>query len=104
MCLVERRLLPRYSVDWPVKLTGRGSVGIRYFGEGILENIGAKGACLYTNRSLRVGERLDVSIKLPLKRDNWLVYSAQVIRVEGVCPESRVAIRFDSSEPAFTDK
>ena len=103
-CLSERRSLPRYSVDWPVKLTGRCSVGTRYFGEGVLENIAAKGACLYTDKSLRVGERLDVSIKLPLKRDNWLIYSAQVIRVEGGCPQARVAIRFDSSEPTFTDK
>jgi hypothetical protein len=101
---LERRSLPRYRVDWPVKLTGTGNIGIRYFEEGVLENIGAKGACLYTNRSLQVGERVDVSIKLPLKRDNWLVYSARVIRVEGVYPEERVAIRFDSSEPAFTDK
>jgi hypothetical protein len=101
---VERRLLPRYSVDWPVKLTGRGNIGIRYFEEGVLENIGAKGACLYTNKSLQVGERLDISIKLPLERDNWLIYSARVIRVEDVCPQARVAIKFDSPMPAFTDK
>ena len=101
---MERRLLPRYSVDWPVKLTGRGNIGIRYFGEGVLENIGAKGACLFTNKSLQVGERLDISIKLPIRQENWLVYSGEVIRIEGVWPQVRVAIKFDFSRPAFTDK
>jgi hypothetical protein len=101
---MERRLLPRYSVDWPVKLTGTGKVGIKYFEDGVLENIGAKGACLHTNTPLQVGEKLDVSIRLPLKRDNWLVYSAKVVRVEGSRSQSRVAIRFNSSLPAFTDK
>lgn len=104
LSLLERRLLPRYSVDWPVKLTGRGELGVRYFGEGVLKNIGAKGACLNTNRSLQVGERLDVSIKLPVKRENWLVYSAQVVRVEGASPEASVAIVFESPAPVFTDK
>jgi hypothetical protein len=96
--------LPRYRVDWPVKLTGRRSLEETYFGEGVLQNIGAKGACLYTNGSLRVGERLDVSIKLPLKRENWLVYSAEVVRVEQTTAQARVALRFDYSKPGFSDR
>ena len=101
---MERRSLPRYSVDWPVKLTGTGKNKIKYFEDGVLENIGAKGACLYTNKPVQVGESLDVLIKLPLKRDNWLAYSAKVVRVEGSNAHARVAIRFNSPKPAFTDK
>lgn len=100
---LERRILPRYEVDWPVKLTGRNDAGVRYFGTGVLKNISAKGAFLYTERPSQVGERFDISIKLPLNPDNWLVYAAEVVRVECGCPRSGVAIKFDSSWPAFTD-
>ena len=101
---MERRRLPRYQVDWPVKLTGRNGEGVRYFGEGVLRDISARGAFLYTDRLSRVGERFDVSIRLPLKSDNWLIYTAEVVRVDCACERTGVAIKFDSSWPAFTDK
>lgn len=101
---MERRRLPRHEADWPVKLTGRSNTGVRFFGEGVLKNISARGAFLYTDRSSHVGEKLDVSIRLPLKSENWLVYSAEVVRVDCTCPKIGLAIKFDSSWPAFTDK
>jgi PilZ domain len=104
LCVLERRKLPRHEADWQVKLTGRNAKGVRYFGEGVLKNISAGGAFLYTDRSAHVGERLDISIRLPLKSENWLVYSAEVVRVDCACPRTGVAIKFDSSWPAFTDK
>ena len=104
LCLLERRRLPRYQVDWPVKLTGRNGAGIRYFGEGVLKDISARGAFFYTDRLSRVGERLDVSIRLPFKPDSWLIYTAEVVRVDSTCARAGVAIKFDSSWPTFTDK
>jgi hypothetical protein len=101
---LERRRLPRYQVDWPVKLTGRNDIGVRYFGNGVLKNISAGGAFLYINRPLQIGERLDISIRLPLKPENWLVYSAEVVRIDHTYPQTGAAIKFDSSWPAFTDK
>jgi hypothetical protein len=101
---LERRRLPRYGVNWPVKLTGRNSSGVRYYGEGVLENISAGGAFLYTDKSAQVGERVDVSIKLPINQDNWLIYSAEVVRVDCACRKTGLALKFDSSRPAFTDK
>ena len=100
---MERRRLPRYEVDWPVKLTGKNNAGVRYFGEGILVNISARGAFLYTERSSNVGEKVDVSIKLPISQDNWLLYSAEVVRVDRSGRDSGLALKFDSSKPAFTD-
>jgi PilZ domain len=104
MPLLERRRLPRYGVDWPVKLTGRNGKGVRYFGDGVLKDISARGAFFYTDRPSKVGERLDISIRLPLKADNWLVYTAEVVRVDSTGAKTGVAIKFDSSWPAFTDK
>jgi hypothetical protein len=101
---LERRRLPRYEVDWPVKVTGRNDSGVRYFVDGVLKNISARGAFLYTDRPSQVGERIDISIKLPLKAENWLIYSAEIVRVECACPKTGVGIKFDSSWPAFTDK
>lgn len=101
---MERRRLPRYQVDWPVRLTGRDKTGVRYFGDGVLKNISARGAFLYTARSSRVGERIDVSIRLPFKPDNWMIYSAEVVRVDGGSAKTGMAIKFISSWPAFTDK
>jgi hypothetical protein len=101
---VERRKLPRYKVDWPVKLTGRNEGGVRYFGEGVLKNISARGAFFYTDRSSRVGERLDIAVRLPIKAEKWLVYSAEVVRVDPPSPRTGVAIKFDTSWPSFTDK
>jgi hypothetical protein len=101
---VERRRLPRYKVDWPVRVTGRNDSGVRYFGNGVLKNLSARGAFFYTDRSSRVGEKLDVAIKLPIKSENWMVYSAEVVRVDPERPRTGVAIKFDSSWPSFTDK
>ena len=101
---MERRRLPRYQVDWPVKLTGRNGTGVRYFGEGVLKDISARGAFLYTDRLSKVGERIDVSIRLPFKADNWLIYTAEVVRVDRDRSKSGMALKFDSSWPAFTDK
>jgi hypothetical protein len=101
---LERRRLPRYQVDWPVKLTGRNGTGVRYFGEGVLKDISARGAFLYTDRLSQIGERFDIAIKLPLKADNWLIYTAEVVRVDSSRAKTAVAIKFDSSWPVFTDK
>jgi PilZ domain len=101
---LERRRLPRYKVHWPVKLTGRNDTGLRYFGEGVLENISARGAFLYADKAAQVGEKLDISIKLPLKQESWLIYSAEVVRVDYARARPGMALEFDFSIPAFTDK
>jgi hypothetical protein len=43
------------------------------------------------------GERLDISILLPLEPENRLVYSAEVVRVDCACLKTGLAIKFDSS-------
>ena len=77
-------------------------MGVRYYGEGVLKNISARGVYIYAKRSLRVGEALDISINLPLDGKNWLVYSAEVVRVDRASDKIGLALKFNSSKPAFT--
>ena len=97
--LDERRGWPRYTVDWPVKveLAGESTQS------GELSNIGAKGALIRIDRTLDVGTSLRVSIKLPPPLDTWISFTGQVVRVETYSTGMGMALRFDTSQPIFTN-
>ena len=100
---MERRRLPRYQVNWPVKYTVRNQEGVRTFGTGALENVSAVGALIHVDKSLWLGARLDLSIQIPLPKPSWMLYSAEVLRVEACDSGNRVAVAFSPSKPVFSD-
>ena len=100
---MERRSLPRYQVNWPIKFSVTNPEGVRVFGAGALENVSASGAFIAVDKSLWLGAQIDLSIKMPLPQDAWMLYSAEVLRVQPADSGSRVAVAFSPSRPVFSD-
>jgi PilZ domain len=97
----ERREARRFDAAWEVSITGTDSSGSSFSETGTLENLSSTGAFLFLNRKFEVGERVEVLIKLPFKRDNWMKYSAEIVRVEAVPSKIGIGMRFDTPRPAF---
>jgi len=86
-------------VDWPIKIEG-GDGRRAISGEGRVLNISSGGALVDLAEPVRKGMRLDVYIKLPFKKDNWMKYVAEVLRVEDG-PSYRAAVKFEGPRPDF---
>ena len=100
---MERRSLPRYQVSWPVKYTVRNQEGVRIFGTGALQNVSAAGALIHLDKPLWLGAKLDLSIQIPLPKPSWMLYSAEVLRIEADHSGNRVAVEFSPAKPVFSD-
>lgn len=97
--MIERRNGKRFAVNWPIKVeSGDGKMTIS--GEGRLLNISSGGALFDLPGPVQQGMRLDVYIKLPFKKDNWMKYTAEVLRVEAGDPP-RAAVKFEGPRPSF---
>ena len=97
--MIERRNGKRFAVDWPIKVeSGDGNPTIS--GEGRLLNISSGGALIDLPAPVEQGMRLDVYIKLPFKKENWMKYTAEVVRVEAGDP-TRAAVKFEGPRPSF---
>ena len=96
--MTERRTGKRFDVNWPVKVEGKDGKRV-ISGEGVLCNISSGGALFDLAGPVREGMRLDVYIKLPFKKDNWMKYTAEVLRVEDGL--SRCAVKFEGGRPRF---
>lgn len=99
----ERRQWPRYKIDWLIRLKGQDPSGAEFIETGLADNISANGAFGYVGRHLPLGTKLEVSIQVPhTLRENWLRYTAEIVRVESSGSGVGLALRFDTSRPAFT--
>jgi hypothetical protein len=97
----ERRSAHRFELRWPVRINGVESAGLPFEATGTVENISSRGALVYIERSPQVGSQLNVSIKVPFKRERWMQYTAEVMRVEDKDDRTEVAIRFSDPKPGF---
>ncbi len=102
--VLERRRVRRFKVEWDVTVKGQDITGASLDEVGRLENLSSGGAFLYLTKCVKVGTQLDVWIKVPFKRENWMKYSAEVVRVESLPQNFGVAMKFDSARPAFVVK
>jgi hypothetical protein len=97
----ERRKARRFNTTWEAMIQGTDPSGRSFKETGSLENLSSTGAFLFLARKFEVGERVDIMIKIPFKRENWMKYSAEIVRVETEAPRIGVGMRFDTSRPAF---
>ena len=97
----ERRMSVRHSLKWQATIEGRDTGGVRFDEEGVIENLSTTGAFFYISRPVQVGTHLNLEIRLPLKKENWMKYSAEVVRVEPANSRIGVGIKFDSVKPEF---
>lgn len=99
--VIDRRQSRRFQVSWQIVVRGFDNGGTRFETVGSLGNLSSGGAFFYIDRFLPVGAHLDVMIKVPLKRDNWMRYSAEVLRAAPGESGVGLAARFESLIPAF---
>ena len=52
--------------------------------------------------ALSVGARLELRIKVPLKKNKWMRYSAEVVRVTNH-QLNGIAVRFETARPRFIE-
>jgi hypothetical protein len=97
----ERRNARRFQVSWDVAVKGTDQTGSGFDEAGTLENLSSLGAFLYLPTCVNLGERLELRIKVPFKRNNWMKYTAEVVRIEQANSRAGIALRFDTAAPVF---
>lgn len=100
----ERRGARRFSVGWSVIVKGTDSAGMDFDETGELKNLSSSGAFLYLPRRLNVGATIDVCIKLPFQKENWMKYQAEVVRVEDSQFRVGIGMRFSAVWPTFQSR
>lgn len=88
-------------MKWQATIKGSDSSGTSFGEEGFIENLSSTGAFLYLNRTMAVGSKIDLAIRLPFIKENWMKYSAEVVRIESVPQKIGIAIKFDTIRPTF---
>jgi spore maturation protein SpmA len=86
-------------VRWEATIRGTDSEGNGFEEDAIVENLSSTGAFLAVRDCLLEGARIEVAVKIPLKRENWMSFWGTVVRV---ADRSGVAVRFDSPRPVFS--
>ena len=100
----ERRTSVRRSLKWQATIKGNDSSGESFGEEGTIENLSSTGAFLYLSRKVEVGTHIDLTIRLPFQKENWMKYSAEVVRIENIPQRIGVGIKFDTVRPTFISK
>ena len=99
----ERRKARRFEVGWDVAVKGTDRAGHSFDETGRLENLSSVGAFLYLSRVVPVGARLELRIKVPFKKNNWMKYAAEVVRVKNRRVKTEIAVKFDTAKPVFVE-
>lgn len=92
----SRRQARRFGVAWPVVVRGKG------FQEfALLKNLSATGACLVLTRALAPDSAVEMDVRTPLSRRQWLRYFGKVVYAGEATGPQLLGVRFDSVRPAF---
>ncbi len=97
----ERRAARRFEVTWAIAIKGKDQAGERFDEAGTLQNLSSKGAFFFLPKRVRLGARLEVEIRVPMKEESWMKYSAKVVRVKGQKSVFGVAVNFATARPIF---
>lgn len=97
----ERRSSRRFQVAWELSVKGTDKGGDRFSEVGRLENLSSGGAFFCLRKRVNLGATLELRIKVPFNKENWMKYSAEVVRVEKADAAVGVAVRFEKAHPIF---
>jgi PilZ domain len=91
----------RFSVTWPVVVSGvdRNGRGFQEFS--YLKNLSPTGACLGLARALTLGDAIEMDVRTPLSRKQWLRYFGKIVRIEQPGGPQAIGICFESVKPTF---
>lgn len=97
----ERRRTQRFRVHWAVHVKGIDANGRILDETGLLENLSSTGALIVLPTGALPGARLSVRIKIPLKKREYIGYSARVKRVGESGRLTAIALVFETHRPTF---
>lgn len=97
----DRRASRRFQVSWDITIRRVGRNGKVYNEIGDLNNLSSSGSCITLARLAKVGDELELCIKIPLKRKRWMRYSGKVVRLQRNDSGIGVGVKFDKLRPEF---
>lgn len=97
----DRRRGQRFRVHWGVTVRGIDGKGRIFDEAGYLENLSSTGALMVLPRGPEPDAKLSVRITIPLKKREYIGYSARVARVEETERRTTVALVFETKRPSF---
>jgi hypothetical protein len=97
----ERRSATRFGVKWSAAVQSKDQSGNDTYEPGTVENLSSFGAFLFLENPRAIGEKIRLEIRIPFRTDNWMSYSAEVVRLETSQNSTGIAVRFDTARPQF---
>jgi len=97
----ERRFARRFCFGWEVRIRGIGLAGLNFDERVELKNLSSSGVLLQLTKSMKLGTKLEVWLKTPFKKNNWIIYSGKTVRIQSTMRIVGVAVRFNTSQPRF---
>ena len=102
--MIERRRAYRFHINWPVAVRHNGDRSPDFEAPGNLVDLSSRGAYLSVRKKLRLGSKLDLWIRVPHEVERWMVYTAEIVRVEESSLGPRVAVRFTTVRAKFVNE
>ena len=100
----DRRGSRRFQVNWDARVRGIDATGASFDEITSIVNLSSSGAFLPLATTVESGARVEVAIRVPLKKQNWMKYSGEIVRIEGGDKQEAVAVRFDTPRPIFSNR
>ena len=97
----DRRASRRFQFGWDITIRRIDPDGKVYNETGDLNNLSSSGGYVNLARLAKVGDKLEVCIKIPMKRKRWMKYSGEIVRLKRNDSGVTVAVKFDSLRPEF---
>lgn len=97
----DRRRAQRFRVHWGVTVRGIDGKGQIFDEAGFLQNLSSTGALMVLPRGPALDAKLSVRITIPLKKREYIGYSARVARIEETERRTTVALVFETKRPSF---
>jgi c-di-GMP-binding flagellar brake protein YcgR len=104
----ERRASKRFRLRWQAKVMGADSFGREFELRCLLGDISSGGAYILIEKpdllelgQIAIGSKLEVAIKIPLRKEVWMRYPAEVVRTESLISAVGLGIKFTGHRPTF---
>ena len=97
----ERRKVRRFEVEWEVVVKGKNGAGLSFDEPGGLIDLSSRGAFVRLSKSLAIGTKVQVWIKVPFEKELWMKYTGEVVRVEDSSTRAGVGVKFNTVRPKF---
>lgn len=95
----ERRRARRFIVDWDVIVRGKDGGDSNVHEAGSLMDLSSRGAFLSIPSQLKIGMRLELSIRMPSEPERWMTYTAEIVRIDQGRGRVGVATKFLTARP-----